>query len=120
MNSKEIAVKEYYNLKPNNFPIVESLQINQRISHEEHIFEMSLLLAMRSVDDTDVRRLELTFCDVRNLRLNQENAAITFPSLLIEPSNDQWERVNYRVFESEQDVDFAFLCDSFTAKLSSS
>ncbi|MBA2379550.1 MAG: hypothetical protein H0V76_08245 [Blastocatellia bacterium] len=117
MTEKEIKIEQFHSVRPTKYPLVEHLEIKQELSRERLTYEMSLMLTLRSSNDSDSSRLVLSFSKVRNLKLNPENAEISFSLLLILPMNEGWEDVSFRVFNDEQNVEFSFFCDDFEANL---
>jgi hypothetical protein len=112
MEDSKIAA--YHNLKPLKYSTVEKLTIDQPIRDGGRMF---LVLTLRSRNEADRSRLVLSFTKVRNLKLDPYNSYLDFSLLLIVGLDDGWEEVNYKVFNDEQDVEFSFICDDFTAAI---
>ena len=108
-------IEHYYLLKPNQFPIVERLEVYQPIGDE---IITNLNLTLRASNDTNSERLLVSFLDVRDLEFQPFVQPLQFLILRISSLQDrQWERVNYQVHNAEQDVSFSFLCFGFKATL---
>jgi hypothetical protein len=112
MRKKEEKVAAYFELRPLEYPVVEELRLNQGLSGE-----LNIALTMMSRKDVDPTRLHLTFSKVKKFRLDIGPSELYFTFLNIMPMNDQWEDVNYKVFEDDQGTDFSLLCDDFDAEL---
>ena len=117
MTKKELKIEQYHSIRPTRYPIVEHMQVDQEVSRERSIYNLSLVITLRSRSESDASRLLLSFSKVRNLRLNPENAEISFSLLTIVPVIDGWEEVSFKVFNDEQDIEFSFFCDDFEANL---
>lgn len=115
MTNKELKIEQYYSIQPTKYSIIERLQIDQEVSYENHLYQLSLVITLRTTDDSDANRLVLSFSKVRELHLSPGISALQLSFLNIVHVDGQWEDVNYKVSESEQDIEFSFLCDDFTA-----
>lgn len=120
MTNKELKIEQYQALQPIKYSIVEHFRVDQEVSRENDLYQLSLVLTLRSTSDFEVSRLILHFSKVRELHLSLGISALQFSFLNIVPVDGQWEDVNYKVFESAQDVDFSFFCDDFTAAVTES
>ncbi len=115
MTQVDETIASYSALRPINFHDLERLEVRQ--GKRDGVQEIILEIELRARNATDNRRLLLTFTGVTEFKYFPPNV-FAFSSLEIISIRDrQWEGLNYRVFESEQDTDFSFFCRDFSVCL---
>ena len=110
-------VAQFISLKPTTFHRVVLLEVRQGSMEDE--YETHLKMELRPSDPQDKRRLILSCEGVRTMNLvTPDDSLFYFVSLQIRSiREDQWEGLNYKVYEDEQDSEFMFYCYDFTAKV---
>ena len=113
----DTAIDRYEAIKPSQFRVLTRMTIEQNVSEGGYL-EIALEIELRSEDESEHRRLALSFAGVRNLNFRPWISPIRFSPLQICLITDlQWEGVSYKVFEGEQDTEFSFLSREFEVEL---
>lgn len=112
MTTKQEKVDEYFRLQPTKYSYVEKLELLQN-----GVGETTVVLLLGVTDAPLAGKLSLTFSKARNFSLDATDTALQFSLLNIVAVDDQWEDVNFRVFEDDQGLDCSFICADFTAQL---
>ena len=112
MMQKQTKIDEYFSLRPTEYSVVERLCVEQ-----DTFGQMSLTLSLFKRDKSEPERLILSFSKVRNLVVNPDGFQLALSFLNIIPVDDQWEDVNFRVFEDEQGMEFSFICNDFECEI---
>ncbi len=115
MTQIDETIASYYALHPISFHALERLEIRQWMRDGVH--EITLEIELRAKDAADNRRLALTFDGVSILKYVPSPGELAFFLEIISIRERQWEVINYRVFESEQDTELSFFCRDFSAKI---
>ena len=117
MSSEDTAIKHYYSLNPTDFHDLERFEIRQ--TNVSGAVSVVLQIELRAKESADFRRLVLSFRGVRDLTfVPPELSILCFWFLEIVPiADNQWEGINYRVFETEQDAELSFVCQDFEAEV---
>ncbi len=115
MTQDDEAISDYHALGPLDYHEVEQMIIRQAMGPKH--FEMSLQIELRHARPEVPQRLTLICYNVRNLNFSTSNTQlITFGYLdVVSLKHLQWEDINYKFFEAEQDSEFQFICREFVA-----
>ena len=119
MSREDTEIEQYYSLRPTDFHDIERVEIRQ--TNASGTMSVTLQIELRAKEVADTRRLILSFRGVKNLTFIPSEVSVLYISFLqiVSTENRQWEGVNYRVFESEQDAEFSFFCQDFDAEVRS-
>jgi hypothetical protein len=107
------SIATFHSFRPIEFSHLLRLEIDQT----DFIAGGEIALQIVLQHKTERRRkLVLSFLGVSQMNLTPSEDGVFGFSLLeiISIKDRQWEGLNYRGFESEQDSDFSFLCHSFS------
>lgn len=110
---KKDLINEFYNVKQSEFGYLKSFILEKDIENDG--YECTLKISLSKIP-FDYKEFNLVFYDVRDLKVGDLKAVYMLCIDIRDISADFLEGVNYKVWESENEV-FSFYCKSFEFKI---
>ena len=119
--SGDPSVHRYLSLRPEEFPLLGSLDLRQAYGAGGAVYGLSLRLELRAAESSDGRALVLSFLGVVGLRLDLSAAGVVMLSpLAVRPIRDRGrEELGYEVGDAEWGGRVSFRCREFAAAVES-
>jgi len=116
--SGDPSVDRYLSLRPEEFPLLGSLDLRQAYGVGGAVYGLSLCLELRAAGASDSRVLVLSFLGVVGLRMDLGATGVVMLSpLAVRPIQGRgWEELHYEVREDER---LSFRCREFDAAVES-
>lgn len=116
------SIETYYALKPQRFGVWDTLNLKRPLKTDkwgdiEIAIRLVSSLEIDPKEPTSMQCLILEFTGVMDLRFGAIDMLGGFFLSIESIKESQWEGLNYRVLDREQEERISFYCRDFTAKL---
>jgi hypothetical protein len=109
-------IDQYDSLNPFQYSKLERYELFRSNVEEDEPPRLTLRLTLRPKKNDDKRRLMLSFQCVRDLIFTGDMYDFIFLSIT-DIRDRQWENAQYKVWNTEQDIDLKFYCSDFFAEI---